>query len=83
MLTAGAVSDTLTPKLPQKRFASPKASASNGSLPDGKAPSCLEMTKVFSPAGVGPIVLVAQPEIDNTVIKEKNNFSNICAPCLR
>jgi hypothetical protein len=40
------------------------------------------MTKVFSPEDVGPIVLVAQPEIDNTVIKKNNNFLNICAPCL-
>ncbi len=53
----------------QKTFASDKTSAINGSLPDGNAPSCLDMTYVCFPAGIGPVVVVAQPVIKNKRMK--------------
>jgi len=58
-------------RLEQKLFASAIASANNGSLPEGKAPSCREIIYVFSPAAMGPVVVVAHPadSITKTTIK--------------
>jgi hypothetical protein len=54
-------------RLEQKLFASAIASAKSGSSPDGSAPSWREIIYVFLPAGIGPVVVVAQPK--NTAVK--------------
>ena len=49
---------------------SAKASANNGSLSDGNAPSWRFSTHVFSPAGIGPLDVVAQPTKSDVDIKQ-------------
>lgn len=61
------------PKLLQKLLACSSTSWSNGSLPDGNAPSCLDITYLFSPTGVGPVVVVAHPISRNG--RTKNNLT--------
>lgn len=61
---------TVLDRLVHLTWASPKASANNGSRPVGKAaPACREMTKVSVPADMGPELVEAHPPSATSAIK--------------
>jgi hypothetical protein len=72
-----SISFTTLSRLEQKLAASCNASFKSGLLPVGKAPSSLEIIYVFFPATRGPIVFVAQPDIDIKTIIASNKFFDI------
>ena len=63
---------------PQVAAASDNASVNNGSRPLGKAPACLETTKVSGPADTEPVEIVAHPTVRATTAKTKGIRICVC-----